>query len=161
MLGGMGKQLSAYHSRQLTYTDIPKLDSHEEHPASSHPRTLRTKSMDSLWSHVYCNVDHHHPRTCDATDLVLKEFFPVNSLQNWLSYNLPGRLDRQWHMILLEKSLHVRTRGEIIVHITHLMASECSHVLHSQDSWQRAAWGDGSVLSSSFLLEKVVTELLV
>lgn len=80
--GGREKQLSVYNSRKPTHAGIPKIDSHEEHPASSDLSSLRT-SMNSLWSHAYCNMDHYHPRTYD----VLQKYCWKSFLQ-WTVFRL-------------------------------------------------------------------------
>lgn len=108
--GGREKQLSIYSSRKPTHAGIPKLDSHEEHPASSDLSTLRSISTDSLWSHVYCNIF--------ALEYVMyyrntAGVFSSEHSSYLANITTPGRLDRQWHMILLEKTPQTRTRGKI------------------------------------------------
>lgn len=69
-------------------------------------------------------MDHHHPQTCGATELVVEEFFSSEQSSDLANTTTPGRLDRQQHMISLEKSPQTRRKGKIILHTTSLMASE-------------------------------------
>lgn len=156
---GREKQLLVYNSRKPTHAGIPKIDSHEEHPASSDLSSLRR----ALWIHcghmptvIWTTITHEHKMCYRNT---VGKVFSSEQSSDLANITTPGRLDRSYDLTGEDPS--DKNKGKDYLHVTYLVASECSHGLHSLDSWQRAAWADGSELSSSYLLEKAGTKLLV
>lgn len=156
-----GRQGEAVVSLQFQETYTCRYSKDRQPWGSSSLIRPELSEKNSLWPHAYCNMDHHHPCTYD----VLQKYCWKSFLQ-WTVFR-PGWHNHPWQTgqavtyDLTGEDPSDKNKGKDYLPVTYLMASECGHGLHSRDSWQRAAWADGSELSSGYLLEKDGTKLLV